>query len=626
MPIADLGPREDRKGKSQGTCGCFDVPVMAYFMAFLTVALIVFGCVRSYLVSRPQLSEQGSDVVAFRWVGPDGADLCLEVANLGVSAAVEYSATLDAATCKPRAIGQLFVAFAHSPWGEVRWAGNQSLCLEALGAFQSIVLRECGAGSDGGSVLLLPASSQAGPIRLEPRRKLGRRQSAAGAMDRGGCFWLSRDAQPGDGVFLSSCSDSLDLGLGSTSHSNFLVYSTQAPLPHAIPVEAAASRPSGSLRSPEGLALLMSVVHPGKCLDVRGGGVQNGNGLQLWDCSDHGDMHFLTPANGESGQIRWASHPEKCLDARDTGGVFLWDCDEKNLNVNMQFVMPQDASGPIRLVTNPDRCWGLDSNSAQNGHSFLIVVPCTSYSGFEAHHFSQEAKTKVSTQRAVITWEAKHRHQCLDVQAGSIRSGNGLQIWSCNNQMQFLTPPNGGTGQIRLAHHPDICLDSRKVGNIFLWKCAENGKNPHMDFVMPEGGSGPIRLATNRNLCLYRGINQHHLSEKPPLLTVGPCREQSRTSLTVLPVQCAFGDWSAFSACSVKTCGESGVRTRSRPAALAWEWSPGDQEGQGNFQVAKTCQEAARQELACQAPPCPSSKSKASQSSNDSLPVPDVQL
>jgi hypothetical protein len=147
-----------------------------------------------------------------------------------------------------------------------------------------------------------------------------------------------------------------------------------------------------------------------------------------------------------------------------------------------------------------------------------------------------------------------------------------------------------------------------------------------MDFVMPEGGSGPIRLATNRNLCFHRGDNHdHHLSDKAASLTVGPCREQSRTSLTVLPMQCAFGDWSAFSACSVKTCGESGVRTRSRPAALAWEWSPSDQEGPGSFQVAKTCQEAERQELSCRAPPCPSSKSD-SRSSNSSLSVPDVQL
>merc|ERR1740138_1295900 len=133
---------------------------------------------------------------------------------------------------------------------------------------------------------------------------------------------------------------------------------TSVPPPPAAPAALRDSRrgPSPSRSPVGGVALISSATHPDKCLDVRGGLAQNGNGLQLWDCSDHPDMRFLTPAPGASGRIRWAGHPEFCLDARETGGVFLWECqdpdDDPNPNPNphMQFLYEprsHDSTGPV---------------------------------------------------------------------------------------------------------------------------------------------------------------------------------------------------------------------------------------------------------------------------------------
>jgi len=153
------------------------------------------------------------------------------------------------------------------------------------------------------------------------------------------------------------------------------------------------------------------------------------------------------------GPIRWAAHPNKCLDINDGvnkvaaakrngkkvdgTNVQIWDCGAKSENPNMQFILPVSGRGPIHWATHPE--------------------------------------------------------YCLDVSAGSLRNGANLQIWSCVNlgqhdNMMFVVPKNN-RGSIKWAKHPNRCVDiaagsTRNGNNVQFWNCVDGGEHPNMQFRM----------------------------------------------------------------------------------------------------------------------------------------------
>lgn len=105
-------------------------------------------------------------------------------------------------------------------------------------------------------------------------------------------------------------------------------------------------------------------THPDKCLDVSGGVNRDGTNIQLWDCVDNGEhenMKFLMPLSGRmTGRIHWAKHPDKCLDvsAGNTGNganLQIWTCTSIHEHPNMRFTLPQ-TQGPIKWSTHPNKC------------------------------------------------------------------------------------------------------------------------------------------------------------------------------------------------------------------------------------------------------------------------------
>jgi len=115
-------------------------------------------------------------------------------------------------------------------------------------------------------------------------------------------------------------------------------------------------------------------AHPAKCLDLRAGGISNGNVLQLWDCRNGSkDMLFLIPDDGSVGKIKLKSNPEFCMDASGRMGttLMIWHCEQAKIE-HMLFKMPNRSRGLIRLARSPTKCIDVPGGKADNGHRLQL--------------------------------------------------------------------------------------------------------------------------------------------------------------------------------------------------------------------------------------------------------------
>jgi hypothetical protein len=311
--------------------------------------------------------------------------------------------------------------------------------------------------------------------------------------------------------------------------------------------------------------------------------------------------------------------------------LFFWECDPENKNEHMHFVMPTEDSdaGYVRLAADQSRCWMIgDSEGADHEapKAQMVVGPCRirtdedgdrngtdlvqQNSTFVLVQLKEDFLPSLPTQLSVISW-ANSPTRCLDVMGGIVHNGNGLQLFECADHpdMQFLTPAPGKIGQVRWAAHPDFCLDCRRKGGIFLWKCQD--ANSNMMFTMPKEGKGYIHPMNYPHRCLSASIPEN--ATRYLKVEVGPCDASTghlfiRTMVRNIEARNAvvsddtwWGAWSPFGACSATRCGRSGRRTRTRAALQAiWEWSA---EG-----TLKKCadQGGPRETKPCRAPPCSS--------------------
>jgi len=268
----------------------------------------------------------------------------------------------------------------------------------------------------------------------------------------------------------------------------------------------ASSKCAGTLR-PQAIRW---ATHPDKCLDIAGGANRDGTNIQLWDCvsnGEHENMQFLVPLSG-TGRIQWAKHPTKCLDVsagntNNGANLQIWSCKSADENPNMQFLVPSEQ-GPIRWATHRNKCIHVSGGGTKTGTNIQM---------WDCDDNGENPNMKFTMRKPLrplaIRW-ATHPDKCLDVSGGENTDGTNIQLWDClsngeHENMQFLLP-SSGTGRIQWAKHPTKCLDvsagsTNNGANLQIWSCESADENPNMQFNFPSE-QGPIRWATHTNKCL----------------------------------------------------------------------------------------------------------------------------
>jgi len=117
-------------------------------------------------------------------------------------------------------------------------------------------------------------------------------------------------------------------------------------------------------------------THPENCLDVSGAKHESGTNLQVWHCNAtlKENQEFAMATSGE-GPLHWGSDMDDCIDVAGGGAangnnVQMWvsDCNHEN----MQFVIPEGGRGPLRWATNPEKCMDIDGGETGDGTNIQL--------------------------------------------------------------------------------------------------------------------------------------------------------------------------------------------------------------------------------------------------------------
>mmetsp|Transcript_43737 Transcript_43737/g.135113 ORF Transcript_43737/g.135113 Transcript_43737/m.135113 type:complete len:245 (+) Transcript_43737:4-738(+) len=197
---------------------------------------------------------------------------------------------------------------------------------------------------------------------------------------------------------------------------------------------------------------------------------------------------------------------------------------------------------------------------------------------FSAASVPKRLKLGGHSQPARIAWRGNPQ-KCLRVERINIPGGKRLQLWDCaETEDRFLLPEDLGTGPIRWAEHPELCLDAPGGTQLQFWKCsAAPPKNK--EFKLSGGDLGAIRVAAHPNKCLDvpggKSANGNNLQ-------IWDCGEaddaNTHFSLTFFPVACRWGQWSEWSSCK----GRCSLSTRSRFRRRAQEAALGGPDCEGD--------------------------------------------
>mmetsp|Transcript_117394 Transcript_117394/g.228250 ORF Transcript_117394/g.228250 Transcript_117394/m.228250 type:complete len:359 (-) Transcript_117394:57-1133(-) len=107
--------------------------------------------------------------------------------------------------------------------------------------------------------------------------------------------------------------------------------------------------------------------HPTKCLDVAGD--HSGAQLQIWHCSDDfpKKQRFIIPPPGSTGEIKWATNPELCLDNPFEERLQLWYCAGAADEHRLFSMFPDGGNGRIVLAAQPNRCVDIPTGVEDDG-------------------------------------------------------------------------------------------------------------------------------------------------------------------------------------------------------------------------------------------------------------------
>jgi len=162
----------------------------------------------------------------------------------------------------------------------------------------------------------------------------------------------------------------------------------------------------------EGAKFLKLRAQPEKCVGVaydQTGATAKGDALQLWDCGECQD-HFIVPHDGEAGPIRWAEHPNFCLDSpedpTDPTVLQLWLCNVTPAE-HKHFTPRLGADGTLRQSHRNHSCIGVPEGSLSTGNVkngvHLIMRTCNSTD--EGFHF---LLGEVQTTTRPSSWESQN--------------------------------------------------------------------------------------------------------------------------------------------------------------------------------------------------------------------------
>jgi cell wall-associated NlpC family hydrolase len=200
-------------------------------------------------------------------------------------------------------------------------------------------------------------------------------------------------------------------------------------------------------------------VASGKCLDVVGAGTANGTAVQLYDCNESAQQHWVY----WQGQLVVYGNYAKCLDADSNNGAAngtrlqIWDC---NGGGNQQWLAGGDNS--LRSAAS-GRCLDAVGGGNANGTPLQLYdcsgAPWQKWIGPPSPNGGDPIRS-IGTGR------------CLDVTGAGISPGTRLQTWDCNGgaQQQWILD---GT-QLRV--YANMCLDAVGGGTangtqIQVWPC-----------------------------------------------------------------------------------------------------------------------------------------------------------
>jgi len=142
------------------------------------------------------------------------------------------------------------------------------------------------------------------------------------------------------------------------------------------------------------------------------------------------------------------------------------------------------AKGSIKWATHPEYCLDVSGGKHKSGTN-LQVWHCN------ASHKENREFAMATSGEGPLHW-ASDMDDCIDIAGGNAANGNNVQMWvsDCKHEdMQFVIP-EGGRGPLRWAAHPEKCMDinggqTGDATNIQLWDCDENGEHPNQQFLLP---------------------------------------------------------------------------------------------------------------------------------------------
>jgi len=139
-------------------------------------------------------------------------------------------------------------------------------------------------------------------------------------------------------------------------------------LPDSNTTAALDSSASGTLDSSthEAWTTIRWARHPTKCIDVAGD--NSGAQLQVWTCSElfPKKQRFILPPLHSTGEIKWATNPDLCLDNPEGSVIQLWMCALTPRN-NKMFKVSPDGQGRIHLASLSGKCLDVPSGITDNG-------------------------------------------------------------------------------------------------------------------------------------------------------------------------------------------------------------------------------------------------------------------
>lgn len=244
------------------------------------------------------------------------------------------------------------------------------------------------------------------------------------------------------------------------------------------------------------------ITHSGKCIDVAGGGPDEGAAIQQYTCHGGANQLFrIVPAGVWAGEMTYelrASHSSKCMTLNN--GLFEQRTCALSPNAAQRYRIARDPwHGRYTLQSAfNNRCVDVVGGSGNDG-ARLQTFTCLAYT-------NQEFDLRIHAPSGAMELGMQSRRACVDVPIPSA----ALQQFTCNggNNQEFRFVDVGLTGkhQIRPKHRPTLCVAvaGAVTGATYsLAGCNIGAAQLYRLTFMPDGSNYEYRLENDvNNMCV----------------------------------------------------------------------------------------------------------------------------